>query len=258
MKILKQIIKKIFISINKSEVIRKFLTRNYKSKKIGLGEKRSYAVVPHNWTMLDLEDSDINIDLTMTDLPFELESKEIIYSSHFFEHIQHTDAIKIIKNCYKLLKPGGVLKIEVPDFEKAIKMYINRDHERLIKLKPIDINDNYEENYHNFVGGIAACYIESGYHRLPKFDKTQFDWYLENSSIDESGDWCISHLSKEQKMTYGHQNIFYYRKLEKILQDVGFKEVIQCDNNENSVVNLFIPFKRKGREFFSIDVEAIK
>lgn len=40
---------------------------------------------------------------------------EHIFSEHFFEHLFLDGAIELFKECYKVLKPNGVMRIVVPD-----------------------------------------------------------------------------------------------------------------------------------------------
>ena len=55
-------------------------------------------------------------DLTKP-LPFADGSVDAVYSSHFFEHIYYSDAEAILKECFRVLKPGGVLRLALPDGE---------------------------------------------------------------------------------------------------------------------------------------------
>lgn len=56
-------------------------------------------------------------------LPFSDNCIPAIYSSHFFEHIVRPNAEQLIKECYRVLKPGGKIRICVPSLdEEAEKM----------------------------------------------------------------------------------------------------------------------------------------
>ena len=56
-------------------------------------------------------------DLTKR-LPFDDGSVDAVYSSHFFEHIYYSDAGAILKECHRVLRPGGVLRLAaLPDGE---------------------------------------------------------------------------------------------------------------------------------------------
>ena len=49
-----------------------------------------------------------------------------IYSSNILEHASHTRTVAILKEWRRLLCDGGVLKLSVPDFDRAIEIY--REH----------------------------------------------------------------------------------------------------------------------------------
>jgi len=50
-------------------------------------------------------------------LPFENESIEEIYTSHLLEHLVYADGCKFLRECMRVLKRGGVLRIVTPDFD---------------------------------------------------------------------------------------------------------------------------------------------
>ncbi|ASG21370.1 class I SAM-dependent methyltransferase [Nitrospirillum viridazoti] len=54
-------------------------------------------------------------------------SLDLIYHSHFLEHISYTDGITFLKECYAKLADGGKMRILVPDLEKWAKAYLNND-----------------------------------------------------------------------------------------------------------------------------------
>lgn len=48
-----------------------------------------------------------------------------IFTEHTIEHITHKAAFNLFKEFYRTLRPGGVLRIIVPDIETAIRFYNN-------------------------------------------------------------------------------------------------------------------------------------
>jgi predicted SAM-dependent methyltransferase len=47
-----------------------------------------------------------------------------IYSSHTLEHIYYWEAQKVIKDCYLMLKPGGKIRLALPDLDAFIDKYV--------------------------------------------------------------------------------------------------------------------------------------
>ena len=58
-------------------------------------------------------------DLSM----FDNKTVSLIYSSHSFEYFNRQDAIDVLKEWGRVLRPGGILRIAVPDFDSLIKVY---------------------------------------------------------------------------------------------------------------------------------------
>lgn len=56
-------------------------------------------------------------------LPYKDNSAEKIFHEHFIEHLAKADGIKFLKECYRVLKPGGVMKMGWPDLAKLLDAY---------------------------------------------------------------------------------------------------------------------------------------
>src|SRR3989344_2005501 len=50
-------------------------------------------------------------------LPFPDESINFIYSEHVIEHFEYIDAKNLLKECYRVLKPAGVIRTAMPDLD---------------------------------------------------------------------------------------------------------------------------------------------
>jgi len=50
-------------------------------------------------------------------LPFADASIDLIFTEEFIEHISKADAAIMLRECYRVLKPGGALRIATPDLD---------------------------------------------------------------------------------------------------------------------------------------------
>jgi predicted SAM-dependent methyltransferase len=77
------------------------------------------------WLNLDMargEQVDIVWNL-LCGLPFASDSCEVIFGEHVIEHVLKTDAGRLLAECYRVLQPGGVLRISTPDAERYLRSY---------------------------------------------------------------------------------------------------------------------------------------
>ena len=58
-------------------------------------------------------------------IPFGNEVFDCVYHSHLLEHFSKSYAPIFMSECYRILKPGGVIRVVVPDFEKMAILYID-------------------------------------------------------------------------------------------------------------------------------------
>jgi SAM-dependent methyltransferase len=77
-------------------------------------------------------------------LPFATDSADVVYNSHFLEHVPRASVPKFLNECRRVLKVGGQLRIVIPDLENICRTYLaERDaghHERadFVVLELID------------------------------------------------------------------------------------------------------------------------
>ncbi len=56
-------------------------------------------------------------------------SCDVVFSSHVFEHIPHVKLPSVIAEINRVLKPGGIFRILVPDLERIARAYVESDEE---------------------------------------------------------------------------------------------------------------------------------
>ena len=80
------------------------------------------------WLNVDLHrDADLQLDLRSA-WPFADGSAAVIYSEHFFEHLEYPDeVVAFLAESRRVLAPGGVFSVGVPDTETLLQAYARRD-----------------------------------------------------------------------------------------------------------------------------------
>jgi predicted SAM-dependent methyltransferase len=59
-------------------------------------------------------------------IPLEDSSCDVVYHSHLLEHIWHPAALPFMRECCRVLRPGGILRVAVPDLEQICCLYLEK------------------------------------------------------------------------------------------------------------------------------------
>ena len=57
-------------------------------------------------------------------LPLADNSAQLVYSSHFLEHIPKPQVENFLRECLRVLKPGGLIRLVLPDLENMARTYL--------------------------------------------------------------------------------------------------------------------------------------
>jgi SAM-dependent methyltransferase len=63
-------------------------------------------------------------DIDTTSLPFDDASVDAVLAEHVFEHFSFEEEAKVWHEMARVLRPGGVLTVEVPDFEWVCSTFL--------------------------------------------------------------------------------------------------------------------------------------
>lgn len=91
-----------------------------------LGTWRTIDIRPGADYILDLNDFKY----------FPFKDVDAYYSSHTLEHLSPDRVEKVLSECYRTLKPGGKVRIVVPDIKVGIKWYLENPQELIAKGRP--------------------------------------------------------------------------------------------------------------------------
>ncbi|MDX2197103.1 MAG: methyltransferase domain-containing protein [Cytophagales bacterium] len=124
----------------------------------------------HNeWTNIDFTSTGEGVIAhnLLQPFPFENDSFEVVYHSHVLEHIPSNKAKAFINECFRVLKPNGIIRIAVPDLEQIAKNYTSSLNQVL--LDPTDIYkqsrydwnmlEMYDQAVRNTSGGEMMRYL---------------------------------------------------------------------------------------------------
>lgn len=83
----------------------------------------------HGWTNVDMHDlggwaqqhhyNYVRADLR-NGIPCKTQSADLIFLHHVLEHFNYTDGLQLLRDCRRVLKPTGAMRIVVPDAEQLI------------------------------------------------------------------------------------------------------------------------------------------
>ena len=109
-------------------------------------------------------------------LPFASNSVDSIYSTHMFEHFYPDELNGLLPECLRVLKPGGGVRLIVPNLESAIKAYGQH------QIQWFD--DSFPRHFDSLGGRFSNFVFCDGQHRTA-FDFTYFDEVLRRAGFRE-------------------------------------------------------------------------
>jgi predicted SAM-dependent methyltransferase len=128
----------------------------------------------------------VNVDFTSTGpgviatnlrkgISFLNESFDVVYHSHLLEHFQKSAAADFLKECHRVLRPEGVIRVVVPDLEMIARNYLVALEKARAGIEDWDHNydwmmlEMYDQVVRNQSGGEMVRYL-----RDPSIPNEQF------------------------------------------------------------------------------------
>jgi predicted SAM-dependent methyltransferase len=131
---------------------------------VGCGDK-----FHNNWVNIDMVSSspDVMAANILKGMPFPDNHFNVVYHSQVLEHIPKEKAEDFIRECYRVLKPGGIIRIVVPDLENIVDEYKKNLNENLSNPNALSeanydwiMLEMYDQTVRNYTGGQMAEYIK--------------------------------------------------------------------------------------------------
>lgn len=89
-----------------------------------------YFVNSQNWINCDFAPQSKSVKQVnlLGKFPFENNSFDLVYSSHYLEHIELDKVLDFMNQCNRVLKKNGIIRLVLPDFENIAREYVmNKD-----------------------------------------------------------------------------------------------------------------------------------
>ena len=99
-------------------------------------------------------------------------SLDLVYHAHMLEHLSYLDGITFIDECFRVLNPGGRMRILVPDLELWINAYSSKNNFFFNEYRKVLDNDIYVTNGSIFMGMLHNHEHKCGY------DFEMINWLL--------------------------------------------------------------------------------
>ena len=89
------------------------------------------------WVDIDL--AGVRVDLIWNlknGIPFEDDTVDAVFHEHLLEHLSLRDGFQLTRECHRALKPGGVLRVAVPNAGDCLRSYAGVDDPDWARSRP--------------------------------------------------------------------------------------------------------------------------
>ncbi|MFO0997060.1 MAG: methyltransferase domain-containing protein [Alphaproteobacteria bacterium] len=125
-------------------------------------------------------------------------SVELIYACHVLEHFGRAEVPRVLGEWYRVLKPGAILRVSVPDFAACAKLYYEKGLEDglngLIGLVCGGQRNSYD--FHKMIFDealLTRAFRDAGFREV-----RPWDWRTtEHAEVDDYSQAYLPHLDKE-------------------------------------------------------------
>jgi len=199
--------------------------------------------------------------------PFNDNVFDLVYHSHVLEHFSKDEGVHFVKECHRVLKPGGILRVVVPDLEAIARIYIQAlenalagktewtHHYQWILL------EMYDQVVRTVSGGAMADYFRQD--AIPNEDFVIRRLGLEAENLIQAlrgtsppaegiavqpsdreallrdllgdEDYTALQIGRFRQSGEVHQWMYDRYSLQVLLEQVGFKRITVCQHDESAI-----------------------
>lgn len=186
---------------------------------------------------------DIEYDaFEMQELEIPENTAYIFYISHVNEHLPDEKNAFIMKEIFRCLRPGGVLRIVYPDVDVAYQAYLRDDRE--FALYDWFRGDNYVEirDAQPTAQHLLDFFATRAQKGSPndgniKYTAQEYQSMLEDLGLEKSCDKITQQMLEQPQRDRPntHMNWWNHSKMERFLKDAGFKAIIRSAYQQSTV-----------------------
>ncbi len=176
----------------------------------------------------------------------------LIFCSHVLEHFSDDVALFTLRECHRLLKPQGTVRLSVPDMDVAFEAYRSNDNVFFDRGGVGCVGDSIERKLVNFF----ASYEKDNYSGGPEVHPSTVRNKLKALNKYEFATWCVG-LIPEDAPYKAHVNGFDFSKLLLFLEKAGFSR-IERSAYRSSRIPMLRGQAFDNRPMVSLFVEATK
>lgn len=164
-----------------------------------------------NWINFDYVNSSESVKKAnlLKRLPIKQEIADLVYSSHFLEHIPRPKVNDFLNEILRILKPGGVVRFVLPDLENMANSYVNLRKQGYHQKADFLVLEMIDQCVRNKGGGELGVFF-SKIKNNPDQYKFMSEFVRERTGDD------LTPCSFQQKQNYN----FFSKNLKSILASI--------------------------------------
>ncbi len=180
-------------------------------------------------------------------IPFEDNHFDVVYHSHVLEHFAKKNGKEFIKECYRVLKKNGIIRLAIPDLEQIAREYLKnleaalQDNENAKQNYEWIKLELYDQTVRTTEGGDMANYIfqnsipneEYVFQRIGEEGKIMRENYLANQKNSQNKNQIIQSEKQTQSFIANLKT-----KIRNKIKDRLFRDDFEKMENEKEYTQL--------------------
>jgi len=160
--------------------------------------------------------------------PIPSNSFKLVFSEHHIEHISYKHAAGMLKEIFRIMQPGGYIKISTPDLQQYLANYFDDKHLKVEKEQ--FVKDWIYGGFYNAVNYIPVS------------------------------NYYSAHFVNDIFLNYDHQFIYDLKALAGLLDTAGFTNIINVSlkESEHTAFQGIETHTGAIEKYFTLSIEAQK